>query len=169
MLGVPTGLQRDIQCGCTVIVKQHQYVVDKCKFWVAKEHKAPCGRPCATSPGSLVGDCHITGQCELCPTHAASRKRPRARVSSVATASPILGQLTVNEVRIIHYMMRRAIDLDIRYTTNRDLALSLRMPDATIRGTLRRLALRGIVFQNKSARQWHINLSIGVGRSELFG
>lgn len=166
MLGQPTGLTKDVECVCGKVTSQYHVRAGGQTFWVTKEHKAPCGRPCSLSPGSTGGDCHMPGKCELCPTPSGSRRGPRARVKSETNASPILGPLTVNEVRIMHYLMDQVVISDIRWVTNQRIGNALGIPDTTVRGTFRRLAVRGLVFQHKN-KAWHINLSIAVKASEL--
>jgi len=166
MMGIWTGLVRDTQCECGTIVRQNQLLADSCRIWVTKEHQAPCGKPCSHSPGSLVGDCHITGQCELCPTQLKPRKPPRARVSAEVTTSPILGPLTVNEVRIIAHMLNHVKTTDKRTNALKDVRLALQMPDATVRGTFRRLAARGIVRQLES-HEWLLNIPASMSVEEM--
>lgn len=156
MLGEPTGLMKDIQCACLVIVTQYHVRAGQCTFWVTREHKAPCGRPCSLSPGSLVGDCHIPGKCELCPTHAKPRRGPRPRVKAEATTSPILGGLTVNEVKVLRYTIDARV-LQARHWVHAPvISKDLMIPDATVRGTLRRLAVRGIMCQDMESRAWKL-------------
>jgi hypothetical protein len=158
---------KDIQCACTMIVSQYHVRAGKHTFWVTREHKAPCGRPCSLSPGSLVGDCHIPGKCELCPTQRKPRRGPRVRVKAEATASPILGQLTANEVRVLNYAITARLDEGRYWVHAPIISKDLMIPDATVRGTLRRLAVRGMMCQDMPSRAWQINLPKNVTYQEL--
>lgn len=167
MLAQPTGLTKDIECACGSITSQYHLRSGRTTVWVSKEHKAPCGRPCALSPGSLVGDVHVPGKCELCPTQRKGRKAPRPRVKSETTASPILGQLTINEARVLNYALQARL-MEARHWIHAPIiSADLKIPDATVRGTLRRLAVRGVVRQEPTSRAWQLTLPANARHEEL--
>lgn len=66
----------------------------------------------------------------------------------------------------MHYLTHRAINLNVRHATNRDICRDLQMPDATARGTFRRLAIRGTVRQRKD-RAWELNIHADAPYEEL--
>ncbi len=167
MLGKPTGLLKDIQCECLLVVTQYHVRAGKQTFWVTREHKAPCGRPCSLSPGSLVGDCHIPGKCPLCPTQSDRRRAPRPRVKAQVTTSPILGTLTINEVRVLRYTIEARLVQARSWVHAPVIGKDLMIPEATVRGTLRRLAVRGIMRQDQASKAWQLNLPGNVHTNEL--
>ncbi len=173
-LGFQTGMTRTKKCkGCGEQVKQNRiYIVPPgCVCWVSVEHNAWCGLPCfgAAAPGSAfkTENVHIRGKCPHCPTPTRQSRGPRSRVTSAVTASPILGMLTVNEVRVINYTITARLEAARHWVHAVIIGPDLKMPDATVRGTLKRLAARGIMRQDKASRAWTLNMPASVSHAEL--
>jgi len=88
-------------------------------------------------------------------------------VKAQVTTSPILGTLTINEVRVLRYTIEARVAQARHWVHAPLIGRDLMIPDATVRGTLRRLAVRGMMRQDQASKAWQLNLPGKVSHQEL--